>query len=352
MDLFKNSFYQAQTMNTEKYKILIVKQLLGEATDAEAQELEKWRKASAENEKLYADYTKIWRSSPKSEPAQIPDIDHEWRQLADALEFKLKKSTQAVALPTRTTFQKFPAFQHARIWAIAAMFMVVILGALFLNRLRSPDSTIEVFAQAGTQEQVELPDGSIVRLNSVSSISYESEFSATERIVHLTGEAFFDIVKEGRPFIVKTENAQIQVLGTMFNVWARQNETRVVVEEGQVALTTAQTEAQLEILINANQMGICIENELTAQSIEVDAVQRFGWLHGKIVFNKAPLSEVVAELQRLYDVSIYLEDDHLANQTLTASFSKKSLESVLESVCLAMQLNFRREGEGYTISGQ
>ena len=77
--------------------------------------------------------------------------------------------------------------------------------------------------------------------------------------------------------------------------------------------------------------------------------RRLGWLNGRIVFSKAPLSEVIAELQRRYAVEIRLADASLAGETLTASFTQKSVSEVLDSVCLAMHLRYSQDGDRYTL---
>ncbi len=331
-------------MKTEDYKQLIIKHLLGEAGADEQNKLQRWRSASPDNQKLYDDFVKIWRNAPKSEPDSIPGIDDEWDRVAESLGFAATPKARVTQL--KKPVQK-PARQNRRYWAIAAMVFLIITTSAVFNRLRQTSDTLLVTAPAGSSEQVILPDGSGVSLNSVSAISYLPDFSGDERVVHLTGEAFFEVAKDGRPFIVETGNARIRVLGTVFDVWARDEQTRVIVQEGKVVLTPASGSGQ--ILLTADQMGVYDGSTLSEAPIAVNAAERLGWLEGKIVFDKTPLAEIIAELQRIYDIPIQLADTGLGPQTLTASFERKAPERVLESICLALRLNFKKEGGVYVI---
>lgn len=346
-------------MATEEIQNLIIKVLLGEASEQEARTVQEWRNASAENQKLYEDFAKIWHVSPQAEPENIPNPEQEWNSLAQALNLSTGKA-RVVSLP-KAEPRSSRWFQQTQYWLAAAAVLVVILGALWFNRL--DNNLVEVATAIGETKRVELPDGSIVRLNAVSKISFVPELAGAERIVHLDGEAFFDVQREasapeagkqagsegGRPFIVVTENARVHVLGTEFNVWARQAETRVIVQEGRVALQTSRPSEPQRLILTANQMGTCVQDTLSHQPMIVDAVQRLGWLQGRIVFSKAPLREVVAELQRLYNVHIELAQPGLETETLTAAFEQKSVEQVLESICLAMDLKLSGVGNSYRI---
>ncbi len=337
-------------MSSEEYKNLIIKQLQGEATAQENQALAAWQAASPENKALFDDFVKIWKISPHSEPKNLPDLDREWQQVAEILQFQSKKPAGIVGLRSPVQPAQIPRFQFARVWAVAAVVLFIVTASIVFNRLEKTGSAVQIIAKAGTLERIELPDGSTVRLNSVSNISYESGLPGNDRVVRLAGEAFFQIKKDGRPFIVETENARIRVLGTSFDVWSRENETRVVVEEGRVALEPLHSTKAQGLILTANQMATCDRDKLSGEAIAVNALERLGWLQGKIVFTKTPLSEVVAELQRVYAVRIELSDAWTAQQTLTAAFDKNPVESVLESVCLALHLHLSFDGEIYTIT--
>ncbi len=335
-------------MATEKYKTLIVKQLLGEITAAEAQELTAWREASADNEKVYEDFARIWRSAPASEAAPVPDLDQEWQQVARKLDFKTQTGAWVVRMRQRQQSVSDSWFRQSRYWAAAAaIFLVLVAGSLLFRQLRTPGLTT-VAAAAGEQQQVELPDGTMVKLNSVSQIALAPDLSGAERLVRLEGEAFFEVARDGRPFLVQTQNAQVQVLGTAFNVRARGQETQVVVREGRVALTPRTATQQIEL--SANQMAVCQQNRISQPPVAVDAEQELGWLRGKLVFSKTPLAEVVAELQRRYDARIAIADRDLRQETLTATFAQKPLPEVLASISLAMNLQVTGAEAAYTLS--
>jgi len=335
-------------VTSEDYQNLIIRQLLGEADAKETELLEKWLGRSTANQKMFDDLARIWRNAPGSEPRELPDIDEEWRNLSETLAFDQAAPARVVPLRSAVsprTWSRLPL--NPRIWAVAALALIIITASFIFERLGRSD-LVEVAAGVAAQEIAHLPDGSTVRLNSVSKLTYLPALAGNERVVSLSGEAFFEIAKDGRPFIVKTTNARVRVLGTVFNVWNRGEETRVIVEEGRVALQPEGQSQPGTLQLTADQMGVCVSDSVAAQPIAVDAKQRLGWLQGKIVFSKTPLVEVAAELERRYDVRIKIENPD-ETQTLTASFGKKPVRQVLESVCLALNLRLRKEGATYVV---
>jgi transmembrane sensor len=157
----------------------------------------------------------------------------------------------------------------------------------------------------GGQYQIELPDGSQVWLNAASSLSFPTAFVGKERRVEITGEAYFEVAKNAAmPFIVNVNGAEIQVLGTHFNIMAYSDEA-----------TLKTTLLEGSIKINKDSKTVMLkpgqEARLQDQSIkvvdDVDTEEAVAWKNGNFQFSNASLQQVMRQIARWYDVDISYE---------------------------------------------
>ncbi|HEY5968542.1 MAG TPA: FecR domain-containing protein [Chitinophagaceae bacterium] len=155
----------------------------------------------------------------------------------------------------------------------------------------------------GGQYQLELPDGSQVWLNATSSIHFPTSFIGNERKIEITGEAYFEIARDpNAPFIVKINNAEVQVLGTHFNVNAYSDEDNVktTLLEGSVKFVN---NGNVNILKPGQQSQLTKEGTTKVVSnVDVDKV--VAWKNGMFDFEQAGIETVMRQLSRWYDVEI------------------------------------------------
>lgn len=166
--------------------------------------------------------------------------------------------------------------------------------------------------------QVSLADGSQIWLNTASSITIPRHFKDDKRIVELQGEAFFDVAKSTvqnpltvennimRPFIVKTDKQEIQVLGTKFNVMSYSNEPskQTTLVEGSVRVSAGN---QSLLITPGEQASLSAETGL--QKSLVDVTDVIGWRANKFVFNNTNLVQTAKLLERWYAIEIDLADN-------------------------------------------
>jgi ferric-dicitrate binding protein FerR (iron transport regulator) len=155
----------------------------------------------------------------------------------------------------------------------------------------------------GGQYQLELPDGSQVWLNATSSIHFPTSFMGTERRIEITGEAYFEIAKDpNMPFIVTVNNAEVQVLGTHFNVNAYDDEDNIktTLLEGSVKFVN---DANINILKPGQQAQLTKEG-ITKVVSNVDVDEVVAWKNGMFDFENAGIETVMRQLSRWYDVEI------------------------------------------------
>lgn len=199
----------------------------------------------------------------------------------------------------------------------------------------------------GGNYQVVLPDGTKVWLNAASELKYPTAFTGKERIVSITGEGYFEVAKDAaKPFIVKNNHLQVEVLGTQFNMKAYEDEQiiKTTLLEGSVKLVTSSGSSMLSPGQQAQ-----LETDGGIKIVPVtDANQVIAWKNGFFSFRKADISTIMREISRWYDVDIKYE-----GTITTRRFTGKVLRSYNLSETLtileASDLHFRLEGKQITV---
>jgi len=322
----------------------------GEATTEERAQIEAWQNAAVENQRVFAELQKLWQSAAEKSPL-LPNVDQAWAELSARLGLPQQQAPAKILDMKKsapTTARKFFRSDSYR-WAAAAV-LLLGLATLLYQFFYDTNALRKVIAQNGQRESINLPDGSLVQLNSGSEIQFHENFSDPARFVALSGEAYFEVTPDDRPFYVNTGNAQVRVLGTKFGIRTRNDQTRVTVREGRVSLRGLKAAPSTAVELTANQTSVCQQQNAPAPPTTVDAGQALSWLEGKIVFDQTPLTEVLAELQRVYNVAIELSNPALGQNTITGSFHHKPIESVLASICLTTNLQYKAEGNKFVLA--
>ncbi|MEA1785736.1 FecR domain-containing protein [Arenibacter sp. GZD96] len=198
----------------------------------------------------------------------------------------------------------------------------------------------------GKQFEITLGDGTKVHLNAGSSLKYPVHFlEKGSRNVFLTGEAFFDVVQDAhRPFIVHTDEVNIRVLGTRFNVssYPEDNQMNTVLVEGAVGLFmkgeqfTQQKSTVLEPGFKASWNKS--SNKMALE--EVDTEEHVAWISGKMVFNHMVFSDILKKLERHYNVKIINTNKAVDEEVFTASFDTETIEQVLHAFSRNFAIKF------------
>jgi transmembrane sensor len=164
---------------------------------------------------------------------------------------------------------------------------------------------------------------------------------ARDRTVELDGRAYFAVAhRDGQPFQVRLAQRTITVLGTRFDVEARDGQTRVAVVEGEVRISGEQR----EVTARADQVASGPDSgALVIQQVD-DVFETVDWLGQFLAFESTPLVDVSEELQRRFGLRIVLADD-LRDRTVTGWFSDQTPEGIIASLCSAV-------GAHCTIDGQ
>lgn len=216
----------------------------------------------------------------------------------------------------------------ACVLAVAA----VSVGVILLGDHTKPVQEMTAAIPAGSRSTLTLPDGTKVQLNSASELSFDFDTDEA-RTVRLRGEAYFDVTKDkDRPFRVMVSDIAVEVHGTSFNINAyNPNSIETSLVSGSVSLggpglkgRTYQMSPGEKAVYNRAQGSITIA--------PTDVASSTAWLNGVMVFDKMPLREVIASIERSYGVEIELRRMELAGDTMTGSFRSEDINNVMSSL--------------------
>jgi transmembrane sensor len=216
----------------------------------------------------------------------------------------------------------------------AAAAVILLLIAFPLMRYLSREITIS--SNNAQSVLTTLPDGSTVQLNAASVIQYKRMGWRKNRLVKLSGEAFFKVQK-GKHFKVITQYGNVKVLGTSFNVYTRKNKFSVFCKTGKV-----QVEARDTVQLTQG-MKASFDSKKNLVLNKVNIEREIGWQHGEFWFNNASLSDVFEEIERQFDVVI--KHTEAKQRKYSGYFNKQSLHNALTAVCAPMQLHYKQESD-------
>ena len=252
----------------------------------------------------------------------------------------LSKKIDEQALEKKST--KIISISWVRYAAAAVICLLIGLTAFFRFH-------VETFkCERGEQLSHVLPDGSEIKLNAASIISYHPYWWTFKRELNFEGEAFFS-VKKGSAFKVISNIGTTEVLGTSFNISTRNNGYAVFCSTGKVKVTEILTGKS--VVIEPNMMALLENNGLKVKK-EVDESLHLCWLTGKFNFNAVSLLYVFEELERQYDITIVLDPKQATKLSYTGFFKKTNEpELSLDLICKSFDLNFVKQGDNtYKVS--
>ena len=228
--------------------------------------------------------------------------------------------------------------------------------------------------------QIQLPDGSVVRLNSSSSLTYDKNFGKNLREVNLTGEAFFDVTKDSsHPFLIHTKVIDIKVLGTSFNVRSYPNDvnTETSLIRGKVEVTVknrANEKIYLQpneklVVANNNSLNQTLTDQPEPQETKTDlspkpiySVQHLtydpdstvietSWIENRLIFQEnETFKEVALKMERWFGVQINFTSEKVGGYRPFASFKNETITQALEELKLGLKFNYKIEGNIITIT--
>ena len=242
-----------------------------------------------------------------------------------------------------------------RFWVrFAAVFIGLLVVSTAVYFILAPSYNLREHVTAyGETMTIKLPDNSVVRLNSNSSLKFARDWSENDhRKVWLEGEAFFNIVKkdlgaggkDGRSkFTVQTQNLNVEVLGTRFNVKDRDINTQVVLNSGEVKLEIPNENGILNVLMKPGELvEVSTEHEEIIRK-KVEPELYTSWRNNILIFKETPLGEIIDILQHNYGLKIFVQNPLLAERKYTGTFKNPDSEIILESISTLFDVEIIRK---------
>ena len=330
---------------------------------------------NAEEEKL----VKAWLSSMKADFQDLSALEKSWYQFEppeDDINFwdkeELYKKLQLLIdtaehtndKPVRKIYPETPTIPEIPIhtsnrkqvfsnYAAIILVLLISIAALYYfteyNVERETPLAEEILTKSnprGIKSTITLSDGTIVRLNSESKITFPKRFVKDQRIVTLEGEAFFEVKSDtSRPFIVKAGKLEAKVLGTSFNVNTlnEYNKVDIALLTGKLAVYSTTNKKDKQVLLPSERATYdSMSDQIKTDHFNKEQV--LSWKDGILIFKEAKIEEIIIRLERWYACEITITDK--ANRSdynkvkFTGKFDNKSLEEVLKGLSLASGLKY------------
>ena len=312
------------------YHNLISGYFSGDISESEKEELKNHLNSNPD------DYRLLWEKSGQNIALKPIDVE-------DAL----------VKTKSRLSFRKTNLFLFAQ-RAAAVFLLAVLLASTFIylyipasvTLSEHPATLQEVTTIYGMRSKFQLPDGTTVNLNSGSKLIFPVEFSGKNRKVELVGEAFFDVTPNTeKPFVVKTSDINVKVLGTAFNIqaYAGSGEVTTTLVHGKVLLERefSGVTHQLAELKPSDRAIFHLAEKVIDVSTEEDLDKFIAWKDGKLVFFNDPIEKVAQKLGYWYNVSVKIGNDQLKRFRFTATFTDEPIEQVLDLLSKSSPIRYK-----------
>lgn len=261
-------------------KHILIRYFLGQSSEDEKETIRKWLESDDANKKHFV------RERIRFDASIVANEEEVTTNKRFRMNSVLRKSLQIAAT------------------------ILLLIGSIFMYDTYKMEKLSQTFqcirVPAGNRTHITLPDGTEVWLNANTSLRYPIAFSEQSREVMLDGEAYFDVTKDRKPFIVKTDKYDVEVLGTIFNVEAYASEPnfRTVLYEGKVKLfNTRHPEA---IFLASGQTAQLIGDALQVSS--TTDVNSYRWKDGLIYIEDKSFSAIMELFEKFYDVRIVVSN--------------------------------------------
>jgi len=358
-------------MSIDRFWILIARKLSGESSTEEVRELEELLRLHPELHFSVEIITNLWNQKAKKNEKQLEDLyaSHVERMQNIGIPLQHEENKDEAELPYLLHGSRKNL--HVLKLAIAASIIIILTAGTFIffktRRSSLPsdnDAVLAVSTKYGSRTNIQLPDGSKVWLNSGSKITYDKQFGKEIREVVLSGEAFFDVVKDpAKPFIIHTASMDIKVLGTQFNVKSYAND-----KQAEASLIHGSIEVMLKkrgfqkIVLKPNEKIVVMNERLMKDTSSIIrgnnlaepiiAVQKLNyqtadssvietsWLNNQLIFRDESFEEIAVSMERWYGISIRFQDTSYRSMRFTGIITSETIEQALEALQITTSFHF------------
>jgi transmembrane sensor len=322
---------------------LIVASLSRQISESGEKQLDQWIKEAPENLEQWELIQKVWIE--RSQDRKIINAD-------DVLENIWSKAYNISSSKRGKTFSigMFVKVAAAFLILFAATFLLVEYPKLPVEGTNTGANLIIKGNPAGQKSKIILSDGSVVWLNSASSVSYLEKFSEVARNITLDGEAYFEVAPDqSRPFVVTTGEITTTALGTSFNINAFDPDNI------KIALITGKAKVVNKIykddpyLLKPG-MGLVFSGNEEAYGYNFDVEKISQWRNGNLIFDGENFSEFKEIIERWYGITVNVKGNIPKGWSIKGQFENESLVNVMESVSFNKKFDYLLKGKEITIN--
>lgn len=309
---------------------IIINYLNGSASNEEKQQFFIWLAQSPDNKEEFISIKKIWALTSKQK--NFEKIT--WTDLKPLVKKQSKTKTLNYQLLKQASI-------FILLIGLGAVLQYLVSQQLYPNKFIYPDNYY-VKAPLGQMTNLELPDGSLVMLNSGTTITYSGDFSSGKREVYIEGEAFFDVKKDSKhPFVVKSKLLDVKVYGTNFNVNAYPNDKTFSATLVEGSISVLNKEGQEIGMLTPGDKAYFSENQVNVSVSKVDTEIYTSWKEGLVTYRNEKLEDIAKQIERWYNVEIIIQKEGLGDERYFGSILKnKPIDQILEVLKLTTSFQY------------
>jgi len=319
-------------------EVLVSKFIAGEASPEEAILVNDWIDASEENKIYFMRLEQAW-TLEKNTSGSTRKKEMVW----SALEKEKNKTQQS---------KKKLGISPYRL-AAAILLLISVSAVLYFFNISKQNPSVIVWETRQTSNEIaelNLPDGSAVKVNRNSVIKWQRKFDGSNREILLEGEAYFDVAHDpGKPFVITTPEVKLKVLGTAFNVLdnKEQNEIEAIVTRGKVLMYTPEH----QIIIEAGMKGIYHKQTKALVLVKTKSNNSIAYATHSLSFSSTTLKDVSDQLSKAYGVKFVFENKKIQECRLTTEYQDKSLAFIMDVISESLNLIYTIKDNTVYISG-
>lgn len=325
-------------MLDEKHIDLLAKYFEGTLIPEEQRILIRWRNEDPKNELIFKEYEELWRITENIPDSFSPDPKNAWNNVSERIDdFEANKS--------ELNSNNF-VFYLTR---VAAVFVIGFV-LYFVYELNFKNSINDFSNKVYTENSIRmltLPDSSLVWLNKNSEIKYPENFDDDERVIVLSGEAYFEIKKDvEKPFIIESASSIVTVLGTSFNYRTSREYQHdlLVVNSGKVKFEDSDNSKNHVILVKGEKVEFDVENKELSKSVNENK-NYLSWKTGILAFENETFENIINNLSNYYSQEFRFSNNEIKETRLTVNFDNRKLEDVLNILKLTLDITFQKDSE-------
>lgn len=297
-----------------------------------------WLAANESNQKDLDRYRKIWEESGHYMDLRTFDPDRAWDKVNES-----NRQKETIRRRLKNTYYTLSG--------IAASILLMVVLSLAGVFEKEQNVAVSLTADYGNRSEIVLPDGSTVKLNSGSEVTYVYNSKRKVREVHFQGEGFFDVSKSTTPFVVKMgDGVEVKVLGTSFNLKAYADDQTIQASlvEGRIELEHKND----KLTMKAGEMAEFDKQTDKLKQIDGELSHSYGWLNNKLYMDDMSLADVCKYLERWYNVNISIQGDLGGKIRYNGVIQEDSITDVMEALSHLSNIAYHVNGKNISITSK